>query len=105
MWLDSSSNGRGKVISKKCRVLIAGGGTAGHVIPAVSIAQTLLENEILGDIDEVHFVGSKRGVGKELVAEAGFGLTILPGRGIERKLSLQDKNVPIGGMPTLPALV
>ena len=90
MWLDSSSNGRGKVISKKCRVLIAGGGTAGHVIPAVSIAQTLLENEILRDIDEVHFVGSKRGVGKELVAEAGFGLTILPGRGIERKLSLQN---------------
>ena len=79
-----------KVISRNCRVLIAGGGTAGHVIPAVAIAQTLYKKEVLQNTDEVHFAGSKRGVGGEIVKQAGFSLTTLPGRGIERKLSLRN---------------
>lgn len=78
------------MISRNCRVLIAGGGTAGHVIPAVAIAQTLYKKEVLKNIDEVHFAGSKRGVGREIVEQAGFSLTTLPGRGIERKLSLRN---------------
>ena len=35
------------MISDACRVLIAGGGTAGHVIPAVAIGKTLYSKGIL----------------------------------------------------------
>ncbi|MDE0160732.1 MAG: undecaprenyldiphospho-muramoylpentapeptide beta-N-acetylglucosaminyltransferase [Acidimicrobiaceae bacterium] len=65
--------------------LIAGGGTAGHVLPGICIAR-----EITGrgaPKHAVHFVGSVRGVGTRLVAEAGFALTALPGRGLRRGIS------------------
>ena len=50
------------MISDSCRVLIAGGGTAGHVIPAVAIAKALYRRGVLTEENEVHFVCSKRGV-------------------------------------------
>ena len=65
--------------------LIAGGGTAGHVLPGISIGR-----EIIGrgaPRQAVHFVGSGRGVETRLVAEAGFALTSLPGRGLQRRLT------------------
>ena len=68
--------------------VIAGGGTAGHVLPGISIGR-----EIVGrgaPRHAVHFVGSARGVETRLVVEAGFGLTTLPGRGLQRKLALSN---------------
>ncbi len=63
--------------------LIAGGGTAGHIVPGLAVAQALTE---LGwPSDQIHFVGSARGLDAELVPAAGFGLTALPGRGINRR--------------------
>ena len=67
---------------------MAGGGTAGHVLPGISIAR-----EITGrgaPQDAVHFVGSAHGVETRLVAEAGFALTALPGRGLKRGFSLSS---------------
>ena len=78
------------MISDSCRVLIAGGGTAGHVIPAVGIAKALYRKGVLREENEVHFVGSKRGVGREIVHDAGFEMTVLPGRGIQRKISFRN---------------
>ena len=78
------------MISDSCRVLIAGGGTAGHVIPAVGIAKALYRKGVLREENEVHFVGSKRGVGREIVHDAGFEMTVLPGRGIQRKITFQN---------------
>ena len=46
------------MISDDCRVLIAGGGTAGHVIPAVAIGKALYSKGILEKENEVHFVRS-----------------------------------------------
>ncbi len=66
--------------------LIAGGGTAGHIMPGVCIAR-----EITGrgaPRHAVHFVVSTGGVGTGLVAEEGFALTALPGRGLRRGFSL-----------------
>lgn len=40
--------------------------------------------------DAIHFVGSTRGPEADLVAEAGFGITLLPGRGIQRRFSSQN---------------
>jgi UDP-N-acetylglucosamine--N-acetylmuramyl-(pentapeptide) pyrophosphoryl-undecaprenol N-acetylglucosamine transferase len=49
--------------------LMAGGGTGGHVIPAIAVAQ-----EIVGQGHEVLFVGTERGVEARLVPAAGFQL-------------------------------
>jgi UDP-N-acetylglucosamine--N-acetylmuramyl-(pentapeptide) pyrophosphoryl-undecaprenol N-acetylglucosamine transferase len=65
--------------------IVAGGGTAGHVTPAIAIGQALVARGL--DAAEVEFVGSARGIEGRLVPEAGFPLTLLPGRGVERRLS------------------
>ncbi|MGI9023261.1 MAG: glycosyltransferase, partial [Acidimicrobiales bacterium] len=64
-------------------VLISGGGTAGHVLPGLAVARALVA---AGHAPEsVHWMGSAVGVEARLVPEAGFGVTLLPGRGIERR--------------------
>ncbi len=68
--------------------MISGGGTAGHVNPAIAIANALVRAG--HSPDGVHFVGSQRGVEVRLVPEAGYSLTVLPGRGIARRLSLSS---------------
>ena len=78
------------MISDACRVLIAGGGTAGHIIPAVAIGKTLYSKGVLKKENEIHFVGSKRGSGREIVKEAGFEMSVLPGRGIQRKITFRN---------------
>ncbi len=55
------------------RVLIAGGGTGGHVIPALAIAREL--RDVHGV--EVRFVGTARGLETKLVPEAGFPLELV----------------------------
>lgn len=66
-------------------VLLAGGGTAGHVLPGLAVAQAL---EARGhDPSTIRFVGSERGLERSLVPHAGFDVTLLPGRGIQRRLT------------------
>ena len=68
--------------------LVAGGGTAGHVLPGLAVARALV---LRGhDPATIHFVGSERGLEASLVPAAGFGLTVLPGRGIQRRLTLEN---------------
>ncbi len=55
------------------RVLIAGGGTGGHVIPALAIARELRDQHGA----EVRFVGTARGLETRLVPEAGFALELI----------------------------
>lgn len=55
------------------RVLIAGGGTGGHVIPALAIARELRDAHGA----EVLFVGTSRGLETKLVPEAGFALDLI----------------------------
>lgn len=57
----------------RLRVLIAGGGTGGHVIPALAIARELRD---AADA-EVRFVGTARGLETRLVPEAGFPLELI----------------------------
>jgi UDP-N-acetylglucosamine--N-acetylmuramyl-(pentapeptide) pyrophosphoryl-undecaprenol N-acetylglucosamine transferase len=52
------------------RILIAGGGTGGHVIPALAIARELKSRYNA----EIMFVGTARGIENRLVPQAGFGL-------------------------------
>ena len=65
--------------------VIAGGGTAGHVLPGLAVARALVDAG--HPPDTIQWVGSETGIEGRLVPEAGFGVTLLPGRGIERRLS------------------
>lgn len=67
------------------RFVITGGGTAGHTNPGIAVAEALVAAGV--DRDDIRFVGGRRGNERELVTEAGFSIELLPGRGIERKLS------------------
>ena len=71
------------------RVLMTGGGTGGHVNPALAIAETIKEN-IPGS--EIAFVGTKRGLENTLVPRAGYRLYHVDVRGFERKI-LSIRNI------------
>ncbi len=55
------------------RVLIAGGGTGGHIIPALAVASELVARQPV----EILFVGTPRGLETRLVPEAGFKLHLV----------------------------
>lgn len=69
------------------RVLMSGGGTGGHINPALAIADTIKQN--YSDA-EIAFVGTKRGKESELVPRAGYPLHYVEIQGIYRSLSLQN---------------
>jgi UDP-N-acetylglucosamine--N-acetylmuramyl-(pentapeptide) pyrophosphoryl-undecaprenol N-acetylglucosamine transferase len=69
--------------------LVVGGGTAGHVVPALAVARELVSRG--HDASDIRFVGSRRGMEARMVPEAGFEIDLLPGRGLnERKLNLSN---------------
>jgi UDP-N-acetylglucosamine--N-acetylmuramyl-(pentapeptide) pyrophosphoryl-undecaprenol N-acetylglucosamine transferase len=55
------------------RVLIAGGGTGGHIIPALAVANELVEHHQA----EILFIGTPRGMETRLVPGAGFNLRLI----------------------------
>jgi UDP-N-acetylglucosamine--N-acetylmuramyl-(pentapeptide) pyrophosphoryl-undecaprenol N-acetylglucosamine transferase len=76
------------------RVLIAGGGTGGHVIPALAIAREL-KTRYQAD---VLFVGTARGIENRLVPQAGFGLMKIK-VGALKNVSLLTRLRTLVGLP------
>jgi UDP-N-acetylglucosamine--N-acetylmuramyl-(pentapeptide) pyrophosphoryl-undecaprenol N-acetylglucosamine transferase len=74
--------------------VVAGGGTAGHVSPGLAIAEEIVRRG--APRESVHYVGSDRGVEARLVPAAGFPLTLLPGRGIQRRLTFDNLGAILG---------
>lgn len=66
------------------RVLIAAGGTAGHINPALAIAGVIRERQPAA---EIHFAGRKSGMEYGLVQKAGYPFHAIEVRGIQRKLT------------------
>ncbi len=77
------------------RVIISGGGTGGHIFPAVSIANKLKE---LNPGTEILFVGAEGKMEMEKVPAAGYRIVGLPIVGLQRQLNfrniLNDLSVP-----------
>ena len=69
----------GRASSSRCRVLIAGGGTGGHVFPALALASAF---QRLGA--EVRIAGSRYGLETKIVPRTAFRLYTLPIRGLYR---------------------
>lgn len=67
------------------KVLIAGGGTGGHVNPGLAIAKYIKKKEPSA---EITFAGTKKGLETKLVPREGFKLETITVRGFKRKLSL-----------------
>lgn len=72
---------------RKLRAIISGGGTGGHIFPAVSIADKLRE---LNPETEILFVGAEGRMEMEKVPAAGYRIVGLPIAGLQRKLSLHN---------------
>jgi UDP-N-acetylglucosamine--N-acetylmuramyl-(pentapeptide) pyrophosphoryl-undecaprenol N-acetylglucosamine transferase len=79
---------------KGLRVMIAGGGTGGHVIPALAIGRELRDAHGA----EVRFVGTARGLETRLVPEAGFQLELVRS-GQLKNVSLGTRARTMGDLP------
>lgn len=67
-------------------VVLTGGGTGGHIFPMQAIADALVEAGVAPR--DIRYVGSRRGQEASLLGGGPIVLTLLPGRGIRRSLSL-----------------
>ena len=76
---------------KKLRVIISGGGTGGHIFPALSIADKLKE---VNPETEILFVGAEGRMEMEKVPAAGYEIIGLPVAGLQRKLTLSNLALP-----------
>ncbi len=66
--------------------VITGGGTSGHVIPALAIAELLEDSGLSRDL--LHFVGSTSGIETSLVPPTGLAMSLLTVQGFRRGVSL-----------------
>lgn len=68
------------------RVLIAGGGTGGHINPALAIARVLAEDDPRA---EILYVGSRGGLEADLVPRAGLAFATIDVKGLLRKPAME----------------
>ena len=72
------------------RVLLSGGGTAGHINPAIAIANYIKEKE---PKSEFLFVGTEYGLEKNLVPRCGYDIEFIDVMGLRRSLSAENLKV------------
>lgn len=76
---------------RKLRAIISGGGTGGHIFPAISIANKL--KEVCPDT-EILFVGAKGRMEMEKVPAAGYKIEPLDIAGLQRRLTVENLKLP-----------
>lgn len=69
------------------RLIISGGGTGGHIYPALAIIEDLMKQE---PDSKVLYVGSKRGLESSIVPEQGIDFIALEIQGFKRSLSFEN---------------
>jgi len=73
------------------KVIISGGGTGGHIFPAIAVAQALKGH---ADVSDILFVGASGRMEMDRVPKAGFEIIGLPVSGFQRKLSYKNLVFP-----------
>lgn len=87
--------------SDSIRLIFAGGGTGGHLFPAIAIADRISEM-LEGKVKtEIQFVGTKRGIEYRLQDKLGYKLNIINMRGIARSFTLKNLLVPFAVLSSL----
>ncbi len=79
-------------MDKILKVILSGGGTGGHIYPAVAVAEALQRR--LGDKVDILFVGAEGKMEMEKVPALGYKIAGLPMAGIQRRLTLKNLLVP-----------
>jgi UDP-N-acetylglucosamine--N-acetylmuramyl-(pentapeptide) pyrophosphoryl-undecaprenol N-acetylglucosamine transferase len=79
-------------LQKHKRVIISGGGTGGHIFPAISIANALMK---IDPATEILFVGAEGRMEMEKIPAAGYRIIGLPVAGLYRSLTLKNIKVLI----------
>ena len=74
------------------RIILSGGGTGGHIYPAVAVAEAL--KRCYGDEVEVLFVGAEGKMEMEKVPALGYNIVGLPILGIQRQFTWKNLTVP-----------
>ena len=69
------------------KVLLSGGGTGGHVYPAIAIANKIKEEN---PDAEILFVGTEKGIESEIVPKYGYELKTVTVQGFKRKIDLDN---------------
>ncbi len=76
------------------RVVIAGGGTGGHIFPGLAVAEELMARGI-----EVHWLGARKGLERDLVGQRGIPLTLVQLEGIRAR----GASAALKALASLPA--
>ncbi len=79
-------------MKRQLKIIISGGGTGGHIYPAISIADELKRRHPSADI---LFVGAQDRMEMEKVPQAGYNIEGLWITGVERKLTLKNLSFPL----------
>ncbi|HEU4898582.1 MAG TPA: undecaprenyldiphospho-muramoylpentapeptide beta-N-acetylglucosaminyltransferase [Actinomycetota bacterium] len=76
-------------------LLVAAGGTGGHVFPGLALARTILQHDPRAT---VRFAGTTRGIETRAVPEAGFALDLLPILPLSRRLAAETLKAPFAAV-------
>lgn len=74
------------------RIILSGGGTGGHIYPAVAVAEALKRH--YGDEIEIRFVGAEGKMEMEKIPALGYNIVGLPVAGLQRRLTLSNLALP-----------
>lgn len=74
------------------RIIISGGGTGGHIYPAIAIADKIMRKE---PESRILFVGTKKGMESRLVPESGYEIRYISARGFNRANLFKNVNTAV----------
>lgn len=74
-------------MDREIRVLIAGGGTGGHLYPAIAIGEAI---QVKLSNSQVHFMGSTFGIESQVLPIKALPHTLLPIRGLQRNINFRS---------------
>ena len=74
-------------MDEEIRIMIAGGGTGGHLYPALAIGEEIMKrtNNV-----KVHYIGSEFGLEAKILPNKGLSHTLIPISGFQRSLSINS---------------